>query len=291
MSVVIDTLIAPFGDSAVMRRALVGVIALSLGAAPMGVLLMLRRMSLMGDAMAHAMLPGAAVGYAIAGLNFMAMAGGGLIAGFAVALLSGLVARATEIKEEASLATFYLISLALGVAIVSLRGSDEELLHLLFGDVLAMESSALLLIAFNATLTLLTLAVIWRPLVLECVDPLFLRSVSRAGAPVHMLFLALLTLNLVSGFVALGTLLAVGMMVLPAAIARFWTRDVTGMIAIAGASAILSGYLGLVLSYRSGVPPGPSVVLVAAVLAAISLLFGRAGGLLRQILPGRHLEA
>jgi zinc/manganese transport system permease protein len=183
MSLLIDTFVTPFGDSTVMRRALVGVIALSLGAAPMGVLLMLRRMSLMGDAMAHAMLPGAAIGYAIAGLNFAAMAVGGLFAGFAVALLSGLVARATEIKEEASLATFYLISLAMGVAIVSVRGNNDELLHLLFGDVLAMSNSALLLIAFNATLTLLTLAVIWRPLVLECVDPLFLRSVSRAGAP------------------------------------------------------------------------------------------------------------
>jgi zinc/manganese transport system permease protein len=106
-----------------------------------------------------------------------------------------------------------------------------------------------------------------------------------------MLFLALLTVNLVSGFVALGTLLAVGMMVLPATIARFWTRDVTAMIGVAAASAMLSGYLGLVLSHRSGVPPGPSVVLVAAALAAISLLFGRAGGLLRQVLPGRHLEA
>ena len=291
MSLLVDTFIVPFGDSAVMRRALVGVIALSLGAAPMGVLLMLRRMSLMGDAMAHAMLPGAAIGYAIAGLNFVAMAIGGLIAGFAVALLSGLVARSTEIKEEASLASFYLISLALGVAIVSIRGNSDELLHLLFGDALAMGNPALILIACNATLTLLTLAVIWRPLVLECVDPLFLRSVSRAGAPVHMLFLALLTINLVSGFVALGTLLAVGMMVLPATIARFWTRDITAMVGVAAASAMLAGYCGLVLSYRSGVPPGPSIILVAAVLAAISLLFGRAGGLLRQVLPGRHLEA
>lgn len=291
MNFVFDTFIAPFGDSEEMRRAIVGVIALSLGAAPMGVLLMLRRMSLTGDAMAHAMLPGAAIGYAIAGLNFVAMALGGLIAGFAVTLLSGLVARTTEIKEEASLATFYLISLALGVAIVSIRGNNDELLHLLFGDVLAMSIPALILIACSATLTLLTLAVIWRPLVLECVDPLFLRSVSRAGAPVHMLFLVLLTINLVSGFVALGTLLAVGMMVLPATIARFWTRDVTAMIGIAAVSAMLAGYFGLVLAHGSGVPPGPSMVLVAAVLAAISLLFGRAGGLLRQWRPGRHLEA
>ena len=82
------------------------------------------------------------------------------------------------------------------------------------------------------------LAVIYRPLVIECVDPVFLRTVSRAGAPAHLAFLALVVINLVNGFHALGTLLAVGLMILPAGIARFWSRDITGMICIAVASAM-----------------------------------------------------
>jgi zinc/manganese transport system permease protein len=288
---VYDALVAPFTEFEFMRRALAGVIALALGGAPIGVFLMLRRMSLVGDAMAHAILPGAAVGFLLSGLNLFAMTFGGLIAGFAVALLSGLVARTTELKEDASLAAFYLVSLALGVTIVSMRGTNIDLLHVLFGNILAMDDQTLLVIAFNATLTLVVLAVIWRALVIECVDPVFLRSVSRAGAPAHLAFLALVVVNLVNGFQALGTLLAVGLMVLPAGIARFWSRDITGMMMIAVASAVVSGYFGLVLSFQTRVPSGPAIILVTAVLYLVSILFGTVGGVVRRLFPGRHLEA
>ena len=286
-----DALIAPFTEFEFMRRALAAVIALALGAAPIGVFLMLRRMSLVGDAMAHAILPGAAIGFLVSGLNLFAMTTGGLIAGFTVALLAGLVARHTELKEDASLATFYLVSLALGVTIVSIKGTNIDLLHVLFGNILAMDDQTLLVIAFNATITLLVMAVIFRPLVIECVDPVFLRTVSRAGAPAHLAFLALVVINLVSGFHALGTLLAVGIMMLPAAIGRFWARDVTLMIVIAAVCGTFSGYFGLLISYHAGVPSGPAVILVAGVLYVVSLLFGHVGGLVRQVLPQRHLEA
>ena len=259
-----DALIAPFTEFEFMRRALAAVIALALGAAPIGVFLMLRRMSLVGDAMAHAILPGAAIGFLVSGLNLFAMTTGGLIAGFTVAILAGLVARNTELKEDASLATFYLVSLALGVTIVSVKGTNIDLLHVLFGNILAMDDQTLLVIAFNATITLLVMAVIFRPLVIECVDPVFLRTVSRAGAPAHLAFLALVVINLVNGFHALGTLLGVGLMILPAGIARFWSRDITGMICIAVASAIVSGYAGLVLSFQTKIPSGPAIILIAA---------------------------
>src|ERR1700712_2267430 len=246
-----DALIAPFTEFEFMRRALAAVVALSLGGAPIGVFLMLRRMSLVGDAMAHAILPGAAVGFLLSGLNLFAMTTGGLIAGFAVAILAGVVARSTGLKEDASLATFYLVSLALGVTIVSVKGTNIDLLHVLFGNILAMDDQTLLVIAFNATVTLVVLALIYRPLVIECVDPGFMRSVSSAGGPAHFAFLVLVVVNLVSGFHALGTLLAVGIMMLPAAIGRFWARDVTLMLLIAAASAVFSGYAGLLLSYHS----------------------------------------
>ncbi|MGA9329817.1 MAG: metal ABC transporter permease [Bradyrhizobium sp.] len=286
-----DALIAPFTEFEFMRRALAAVVALSLGGAPIGVFLMLRRMSLVGDAMAHAILPGAAVGFLLSGLNLFAMTAGGLIAGFAVALLAGVVSRTTDLKEDASLATFYLASLALGVTIVSVKGTNIDLLHVLFGNILAMDDQTLLVVAFNATLTLIVLAVIYRPLVIESVDPLFLRTVSRAGALAHLTFLALVVVNLVNGFQALGTLLAVGLMILPAGIARFWSRDLTGMITIAVASAILSGYAGLVLSFQTRIPSGPAIILVAAALYIVSILFGNVRGVIRQLFPAPHLEA
>jgi zinc/manganese transport system permease protein len=286
-----ELLIAPFADFEFMRRSLAGSIALALGACPIGVFLMLRRMSLMGDAMGHAILPGAAAGFLVSGLNLYAMTAGGLVAGLLVAFAAGFVARASELKEDASLAAFYLLSLAIGVTILSVKGTNIDLLHVLFGNVLALDTQTLLLIAANATITLVVLAVVYRPLVLECVDPSFLRSVSGAGAPAHFAFLALLVVNLVSGFHALGTLLAVGIMMLPAAIGRFWARDISAMVAIATASGIASSYAGLILSYQTGVPAGPAIILAAGVLYAASVLFGRVGGLVRQVFPGRHLEA
>ncbi|MCK0208217.1 metal ABC transporter permease [Starkeya koreensis] len=286
-----DFLVGPFAEFDFMRRALVGVLALGVGAGPIGVLMMLRRMSLAGDAMAHAILPGAAVGFLAAGLNLFAMTIGGLVAGFAVALGAGAVARATQMKEDAALAAFYLISLALGVLLVSLRGSNVDLLHVLFGTVLALDDATLLLIVSISSLTLVVLALAWRPLVLESVDPGFLRSVSRAGAPSHLVFLALVVTNLVGGFHALGTLLAVGLMMLPAAAARFWTRELTALVGVSVLVACASGVIGLLFSYHSGVPSGPAIILVAGGAYALSVLFGPVGGLLPRFLPQRHLEA
>ena len=286
-----DFLIAPFLEFEFVRRALVATFALSVGAAPIGVFLMLRRMSLIGDAMAHAILPGAAIGFIFAGLNLFAMAGGGLIAGFAIAVGAGLIARATELKEDASLAAFFLISLALGVTIVSLKGTNVDLLHFLFGTVLAVDDPTLLLIVSLSSVSTILLALIWRPLVLECVDPGFLRSVSRAGGPTHIAFLLLVVMNLIGGFQALGTLLAVGIMMLPAVISRFWARDISRMIVIAIGSAAVSGYAGLLLSFHASLPSGPAVILVAGGIYIVSVIVGPVGGLVWRLVPMRHLEA
>jgi len=287
----LDLLITPFTDFEFMRRALVGVIAIAVGSGPLGIFLMLRRMSLTGDAMAHAILPGAALGYLAAGLSLPAMTLGGLAAGLVVALLSGLVARFTELKEDASLAAFYLLSLALGVTLVSLRGSNVDLLHVLFGTVLALDDPALLLLAAIATVTLVALALLYRPLVLECVDPTFLRSVSRAGTPTHLIFLGLVVLNLVGGFHALGTLLAVGLMMLPAAAARFWSAEITVMTLLATLIGIGAGGAGLLISFHAELPAGPAIVLTAGGLYVASLVFGTRGGLLWLARPRGHLEA
>ena len=286
-----DTIIQPFADFGFMRRALLGCIAVAVGATPMGVFLMLRRMSLTGDAMAHAILPGAAVGYLVAGLSLGAMTIGGLIAGMAVALLSGFVTRVTALREDASLAAFYLISLALGVLIVTTRGSNVDLMHVLFGTVLALDNAALLLLCSIASISVLALAALFRPLVLECVDPQFLRSVSGLSAFTHFTFLTLVVMNLVGGFHALGTLMAVGIMILPAAAARFWVQSIGGLIGISVGIAITSSYIGLLLSYHYSLPSGPAIILVAGIAYILSLTLGPFGGIIAQTLPRRHFES
>jgi len=286
-----DLFFGPFAEFGFMRRALAGVVAVALGSTPIGVFLMLRRMSLTGDAMAHAILPGAAVGYLVAGLSLTAMTVGGLIAGMIVAVGAGFVARSTILREDASLAAFYLISLALGVLIVSARGSNVDLMHVLFGTVLALNDDAIMLLAGIASFTLLALAVMYRALVLECVDPDFLGGVSRLGALTHYGFLALAVLNLVGGFHALGTLMAVGIMILPAAAARFWARELAPMIAIAVVFAIVSGYAGLLLSYHFSLASGPAIILCTGVAYLLSLGLGPVSSLRARYLPRRHLEA
>ncbi len=284
-------LIQPFIEFGFMRRALAACLALSLGCGPAGTLLVLRRMSLVGDALSHAVLPGAAVGFMVAGLSLVVMSFGGFIAGLVVAGLSGLVACVTPQREDASFAAFYLISLALGVLIVSTHGSNVDLMHVLFGTILAVDDASLLLIVSIATLTLFTLAVIGRGLIVECFDPGFLRAVGGPGAAVHFVFLVLVVMNLVAGFHALGTLMAVGLMMLPAAAARFWAGQVATLAAASSAIAFASAYAGLLLSYHVNLPSGPAIILVAGGVYIVSVVAGPRGSLRTRFLPRRHFVA
>lgn len=274
----------PFVEYGFMRRALVASLALSMGSAPIGTLLVLRRMSLVGDAMGHALLPGAAAGFLLAGFSLPAMSAGGFVAALAVALGAGLVTRVTQQREDASFAAFYLIALALGVLLVSLKGSSVDLMHLLFGSVLAIDDATLLMVAGVASLSLLALAVVYRPLLVECVDPGFLRQASRLGPAVHGVFLVLTVANLVAGFQALGTLMAVGLMMLPATAARFWATEVWSLALFAFCVAALSGFVGLLLSFYMDWPSGPAIVLVAGACYLLSVALGPRGGLRTRFL-------
>ena len=286
-----EALIAPFVEFGFMRRALVGCLALSLSASPIGAFLIMRRMSLSGDAMAHAILPGVAVGYLLAGLSLPVMALGGLAAGILVVLASSLVARATAQMEDASLASFHLLALAAGVALISLSGSNIDLVHVLFGSILALDDDALTLVCLSASVTLFALALIFRPLLVECADPTFLASVSRWSAPAHFGFMLLLVLNLVTGFQALGTLMAVGIMILPPAAARFWAVSVGRVMAIAVLIAVMASLIGLLASYHYALPSGPAIILAAGALYLGSVMLGTSGSLFANRTPRKHLEA
>jgi zinc/manganese transport system permease protein len=290
MTALYDLLFAPFADYEFMRRALVACLALSVGAGPIGVFLVLRRMSLMGDAISHAVLPGVAVGYMISGLSLWAMSLGGVIAGLIVALLSGLTSRATGLKEDASLAGFYLTSLALGVLIVSLRGSSIDLLHILFGSILAVDDQGLLFVVGVATFSVLTLALVFRPLVLECFDPVFAHAVGAGSTWIYPLFLGLVVLNLVAAFQALGTLMAVGLMMLPALAARFWSEDISLIVIIATVLAVAASAAGLLISFHAEIASGPAIVLTAAALYLTSIVAGSQSGLIARWLRRPHFH-
>jgi zinc/manganese transport system permease protein len=278
-----DALFTPFVDFAFMRRALVATLALSLSAAPLGVFLTLRRMSLLGDALSHAVLPGVAIGFIVGGLSLSAMALGGVLAGLLVAGIAGAVSRFTTLKEDASLAAMYLLALALGVTLISSHGTQLDLLHILFGSALGVDESGLLLVAGVATASVLALALMYRGLVLETFDPVFL-SAHRQGVPPWMWqqgFLMLVVLNLVAGFQTLGTLMAVGLMMLPAVSARLWHDTLPAQLLNASAQAALAGVAGLLVSYHFDTPSGPTIIGCAGALYAVSLVLAPGGWLPR----------
>lgn len=278
-----DFFITPFADFLFMKRALAACFALSLGCAPMGVLLVLRRMSLMGDALSHSILPGVAIGYVFAGLSLPIMGIGGFIAGLFVAFIATLVTRHTILKEDASFVGFYLIALSSGAVIVSIFGSNVDLLHILFGQILGVTPEALYLIGTITTVSLVILSVIYRPLLIECYDPVYMRSIGASGAFYHVIFMMLVVMNMIAAFQALGTLMALGMMMLPAISARFWGREVSSIFVIAFVIAFISGYLGLLFSYHYKIPSGPSIILVSGIFYIVSLLGGRQGSVRQRM--------
>jgi zinc/manganese transport system permease protein len=284
-----DLLIAPFAEFGFLRRALVGCLVLSVAAPPLGVFLMLRRMSLTADVLAHGILPGVAAGFILAGLSVTAMSAGGLVAGLVVTLGAGAISRATGGREDSALAALYLVALALGVTMVSASAGSVELTHLLFGSVLGVDDPALLMMAGVSTVTLLTLAFAWRPLVLECFDPSFAAAEGARGGVWHLLFMALVVLNVLAAFQALGTMMAVGLMMLPAVAARHWARGVGGMVYAAVGIAMLASAAGILLSYHLDVPTGPAVVLSAGFVWIGSVLAGPVDGVLARMMRRRHL--
>ncbi|MBC7489298.1 MAG: metal ABC transporter permease [Glaciimonas sp.] len=274
--------LSPFQEFTFMRRALIGILALALSSAPLGVLLTLRRMSLFGDALSHAVLPGVAVGFMLFGLSLPALSIGGFLAGVIVVAIAALISRHTDLKEDASLASVYLIALALGVMLISVNGSKLDLLHILFGNVLGVDREGLFLVAGVTTASLVVGAMMYRGLVLESFDASFLAACGTKGARgalFQQLFLMLVVFNLVASFQTLGTLMAVGLMMLPAVSARLWHDTLPAQLLNSALQAATAGYIGLLLSYYTSTPSGPTIIVCAGGLYLISLLIAPRGWL------------
>jgi zinc/manganese transport system permease protein len=262
-------LIEPFQSLAFMRTALVACMALALTNGAVGTLLVLRRMSLDGDVLGHAVMPGAAIGFLYAGPSPTWLSLGGLASGLGVAALAGLIARGAA-RRDAGLVVFYLVAVSLGVVLVAWRGSNVDVVRVLFGTVLAIDRQALLQIAALTSIILPAVAILYRPLAVGAFDPAFLRAVG-ARAPYGAMFLLLVVLALIANFQAFGTLLAVGPMLLPAAAARCWGPGAAVTMGLASGIGLAASLAGLLASYHANLPSGPAIILAAGALFAVSL--------------------
>ena len=271
-------LISEMFNYAFMRRAFVVTTILSASVAPVGAFLVLRRLSLAGEAMAHAITPGVVIGFVTAGLSVMSLLFGGLIAGLGVAVLTAYLARNTILRSDASLASLYLIALAIGIFILSAAGSAVPLKSFLFGSILGVDDASMILVGGVATVTLVTFALILRPLIMSTCDPVFFESQVKRPWIVDQGFMFLLVLNLLAAFKTLGTLMAVGLMILPATAARYWSGTITAQLGLGFIFSLLSCWLGLTLSYvLPETPSGPAIVLVAGTIFVLSAMFGPLG--------------
>lgn len=267
-----------------MRRSLVACIALSLSLAPLGVFLLLRRMSLIGDALSHAVLPGVAIGYLLSGMSLIVMGIGGFSVGLFIAMASAWISKKTRLTEDSTFAGLYLGSLALGVTLVSLGSSGVDLLHLLFGSLLAVDAESLIFIGVICSFTVIVLAALYRGIVFESFNASFFSITSRRFSSwMHALFMGLVVLNLVAGFQILGTLMTVGLMMLPAIAARCWTCNLTNMLGISVVIGLLSSVVGLSWSWHQSIPAGPAIVLTATIIFIASVLFGFQKGIFSQL--------
>jgi len=282
--------ITPFGYE-FMQRGLLAAVLLGVSGGLLGVLMLLRRLALMGDALAHSLLPGVGLAYFAFGPSPAAMLGGALLAGLLTALGSALVTRLTRIKEEAAFAALFIIFLGAGVALVSAMRTKIDLSHFLFGHVLGVTGIDLQLAAATSTLTVTLVLVCYRPLVLESFDPTFYRALGGRGTLLHLGVLALIVLNLVAALHAMGAVLALGLFILPAVTAYLWTDRLGLLFGLSVADAVLGAAGGMLLSYHGGIASGASIVLVLGgsflASALVSPRYGMTAKLVRLVREGR----
>ncbi|APX95100.1 zinc ABC transporter permease [Halomonas sp. 1513] len=281
LGMIVDWFTLPFGYG-FMRRALVACLALSLTAPVIGVLLTLRGLSLIGEPLSHAIMPGVAVAYLLTGLSLPWIMLGGLAAGMITVLLAGGITLVSGLKSDAAMSSLFLTAMALAVLLIAASGSALDLSHMLFGSILTVSSRDLVAIVITGSVVLTGLAVGLRALMVEALDPGFLRAQAARPAWIHGAFMTLVVLSLVIGFQALGTLMAVGLMILPATLARFWSRRLEGMVTVAAGSAMAASLLGLLLSYHYAVPSGAAIVLLLGAGYVVSVIGGRHDSLLSR---------
>jgi zinc/manganese transport system permease protein len=273
-----------------LKSAAAGAIALAFGGAPLGVLMIARRLSLMGDALSHGILPGVAIAFLLAGKDPLALTVGALTAGLIVAGLSSLLARTGKLPDDAAFAIFYLSALALAVLLLGRAGKPDDLDALLFGSTQALDAGGLILAGVAASATLVALALFLRGVLGEGADPMFMKTLGARFGLGHMLLMLLLALNLVAGFRAFGALMTVALMTIPAASARYWAKGYGGQAVCAVLLSAVSGLAGLGLAAVLAVEPGAVMTLCAAGLFGVSAIAGVNGGLLQTWLAKSYLR-
>lgn len=252
------------------QHALVAALLIGALCGVVGTYVVLRGFAFIGDALAHASFPGVAVAY-IAGTNIL---GGALVAGLLTALLIGFLARHRRVSHDTAIGVLFAGAFALGVMLISrIRSYRKDLASLLFGNLLGVSRTDLIIIVVIGVIVLALVALFYRELLLSAFDPTYAASLGYPTGLLDLLLLGLLTLTIVVGLQAVGNVLVVAMIVTPSAAARLLTDRVPTMMALGALIGAISGAVGLFASYPLDLAPGATIVMTATLLFFLAVLF------------------
>jgi zinc/manganese transport system permease protein len=271
-STLFEALCQPFIDYGFMRSALAACVCLTLSTSILGIFIVFKRISLMGEALSHGILPGIAIAFMISGLSTLGLTIGGMIAGILVVLLSVTLSKNAYIPEDSSLTAMYIIFLSIGFLLLSAANSGVHLTHILFGNILAIDTNTLILIISVACATLCTMFFLTKPLLYASFDPIFLKLKGYSVSCIQSIFLVLVVLNLVAACQAIGTLMALGVMLLPAITSRILTTNFKQIVLLSILLGLSAGFIGLLTSYHFNLSSGPTIVLLLGLFFFISLV-------------------
>jgi manganese/iron transport system permease protein len=262
-----------------MQRGMLASVIVGVLCAVMGTYVVLRGMAFLGDALAHAILPGIAIAYLLKGSLLV----GALIAAILIALVIGVFSRQGTVKEDTAIGILFAAALSLGVALISsIKTYAVDLSHILFGNVLGVSSTDLWLTAGLGLLILLTVVLLYKPFLVISFDPVLAATMRLPADLLRNLMLVLLALTVVVSLQTVGVGLAAAMLVTPAATAYLITRRLASMMVLSAALGALSSITGLYLSYYLNIVSGSAIVLTATLFFVIAFLFNSRQGILRR---------
>jgi ABC-type Mn2+/Zn2+ transport system permease subunit len=286
---ILHTLTEPF-SYAFMQRALLSCALIVFTNGFLGTFVVLRRQALLTDALSHSLLPGLAVAAILVGLSPGGLLFGGLLAALLVALGGQLIARNSRLKDETAVAALYIIAFALGILLLRYARVKVDLVHFLFGNILGVGDGDLLISYGAALLTFGILVPFQRPVLLTLFDASVARATGIRTGWIEAGLLALIVLALVASLQAVGVLLSLGLLILPASTAYLMTDSFSRMLWGSAVLGLVGSVAGLLLSFLANIPSGPCIVLVLALFLAAAYLFSPHYGVVIRFFRGRHLH-
>ena len=283
----LDFLFAPLAYP-FMQRALIASVLVGGLCAVIGTYVVLRGMAFLGDALAHAILPGVALAFILGGDLFL----GALIMSIVAAIGIGYLTRSGRVREDTAIGIIFSGALALGVALISsARSYQTDLTHILFGDVLGVTDRDLILTISFGFVVLAIILLLYKEFLVFTFDPIFATTLKLPVGGLRYLLMILLAMTVVVSLQTVGVGLVAAMLVTPAAAASLLTRRLSHMMIMSAAIGVLSSIAGLYVSYYLNVSTGASIVLVCTAVFLLVLIFGPHGSRLTRLSTKQHIPS